>query len=92
MTQAPLPAVDQPTPAQNAAAFAGPAPLVNRFVLVGNGSNVRLAFMEDDTSGNPHLRAAVSMPAQDAYNMAQAILGMFGTVPQNPAQQVGKLL
>lgn len=92
MTQAPIPAVDQPTAAQNAAAFAGPAPLVNRFVLVGNGANVRLAFMEDDTSGNPHLRAAVSMPAQDAYNMAQAILSMFAAAPPAPGHQMGKLL
>lgn len=91
MTQTPTPTVDQPTAAQNAAAFAGPAPLVNRFVLVGNGANVRLAFMEDDTNGDPHLRAAVSMPAQDAYNMAQAILSMFANTPVPPGPQVGKL-
>jgi hypothetical protein len=77
MEESEIPARVAPTDAQNAAAFAGPAPGINRFVATLGPSGLRIAFMEEDITLAPHFRAAVTMHPQDGvrlYKMLQDLL------------------
>jgi len=69
-----------PTPEQNAAAFSGPAPGVNRFISSFGPTGLRIAFIEDGIDGAPHFRGAVTMHPQDGIKlmtMLQVVLVPF---------------
>lgn len=81
----------EPTQQQKDAAFAGPAPAVNRFLITMGNTGVRLSFLEDDVNGTSHFRAAVSLHPNDALNLAQTILAMANAQNQVQIVPVGTL-
>lgn len=58
-----------PTEDQAAAAYAGPAPGVNRFVGSLGPTGLRLAFLEEDATATSYFRAAVTMHPQDGIKL-----------------------
>jgi hypothetical protein len=74
--------VVQPTELQNAAAFAGPAPGVTRFVANLGPTGVRLAFLEDAPDGTPCFRGAVTMHPQDGIKLYKMLQGMLSQLEQ----------
>jgi hypothetical protein len=80
-------------------ALAVPAPFVNKFQILVAGGNVRLAFAEGFADQPGNYRSAVSMGAQDALELAVAIItslpsGITLSAPLNPQtlQVFGNLL
>lgn len=74
-----------------AAAFSGPAPLANRFVVTTIGMVARIAFCEQEPGGGPtHFRAGVSLTTSDLAELNQLLTGLLAgavqvQVPPNPA-------
>jgi len=69
-----------PTEDQVLAAYAGPAPGINRFVASLGPTGLRLAFLEEDGNANSYFRAAVTMHPEDGvklYKMLQDMLMEF---------------
>jgi hypothetical protein len=56
------------------AALETPAPFVNRFQIMDAGANIRIAFAENFSGQQTFYRSAVMMSAQDARELAEAIL------------------
>ena len=60
-------------------AFDGPAPIVNRFVILGTDTFLRLAFLEEEPDrGGIHFRAAVSMSVSDMRALYDTLSEIFG--------------
>ena len=74
-------------------AFSGPAPLVNKFFIVGCGSMARIAFAEEAPGVGPVFRSAVSMSVVDLLRLKAAIERVTANIVlqsvPNPAQKDG---
>ncbi|MFN0191076.1 MAG: hypothetical protein ACKVP5_03745 [Aestuariivirga sp.] len=70
------------------AAYAGAAPLTNRFVVTMSAAGVRIAFLEEDGTGGPlHFRTASLLSFADAI----ALKNLLGTMLAQVEEQLAKV-
>lgn len=62
---------------EDAAAFAGPAPAVNRFVIASSPHGQRVAFVEVSAGGENHFRGAVFVSDGDAAALRDALTAVL---------------
>ncbi len=73
-------------PDEHAAAFSGPAPGANRFVLTLGSTGLRIAFLEE-ANGVSYFRNAITLHPQDGLRLRNLLARMLADVEK----QIDKL-
>lgn len=62
-----------PTADELATAYSGPAHYVDKTMVTGQGTSVRLSFIERDPNGRVHFRAAVVMSVDQMIKLKEVL-------------------